>query len=373
MAYTFKSTGEDKTLVVKYAFVPLDLVMVQTEDVSEQRQAEEALRESEEAYRNLVEKISDVIFAVDTNGVITYLNPAIESLIGLPPEQVVGQTFAQFVHSDDLGRLQDNVQNLLSGVSPDSNEYRVRTASDEIRWIRVNSQPVVDGGQVIGLQGVLADITDRKIVDSQIEEQATVAERQRLARGLHDSVTQSLYSINLQSDAIMMALSSGSSKKAEKRLQILKEIAQEAMTEMRLLIYQLHPSILVEAGLAVALRQRLDAVEARSGIDADFQVEGERRLPPELENTLFNITLEGLNNVLKHAKASEIQMRLSFEPDRCRLTIRDDGVGFDPQSTENYGGYGLADIRDRLEKINGALTIDSQPGEGTTLEFEVIL
>jgi len=153
----------------------------------------------------------------------------------------------------------------------------------------------------------------------------------------------------------------------------LKEIAQEAMTEMRLLIYQLHPSILVEAGLAVALRQRLDAVEARSGIDADFQVEGERRLPPELENTLFNITLEGLNNVLKHAKASEIQMRLSFEPDRCRLTIRDDGVGFDPQSTETYGGYGLADIRDRLEKINGALTIDSQPGEGTTLEFEVIL
>jgi signal transduction histidine kinase len=119
------------------------------------------------------------------------------------------------------------------------------------------------------------------------------------------------------------------------------------------------------------LRQRLDAVEVRSGIAADFQIEGEQRLPSEIENTLFQIAQEGLNNVLKHSKASKIQVRLSLESDGCRLTIQDNGVGFDPESIGRYGGYGLANIRDRLEKINGALTIDSQPGAGTTLDIEV--
>jgi two-component system sensor histidine kinase DegS len=130
---------------------------------------------------------------------------------------------------------------------------------------------------------------------------------------------------------------------------------------------------LEEAGLAVALRQRLDAVETRSGVVADFQIEGERRLPAEIESNLFHVAQEGLNNALKHAKASEIQVRLSFEPHVCQLTIRDNGVGFDPETINHYGGYGLANMSERLEKINGVLTINSQPGEGTTLEIEVLL
>jgi PAS domain S-box-containing protein len=305
--------------------------------------------------------------------VITYLNPAIESLIGLPPEQIIGQPFAQFVHSDDIGRVQDNIQNLLSGTSPRSADYRVLNTSGETRWIRTTSQPIIDEGQVTGIQGVLVDITGRKRMEDRLEEAATAAERDRLARGLHDSVTQSLYSINLQSDATMMALSSGNIKNAERRLEILKDIAKEAMTEMRLLIYQLHPSTIQEEGLAVALRQRLDAVEIRSGIVVDFQVEGGRRLPSDIEDTLFQVAQEGFNNVLKHAKASEIQVLLSLEEDGCRLSIRDDGVGFDPETVEHYGGYGLENMRNRLEKINGALIIDGEPGKGTTLEIEVSL
>jgi signal transduction histidine kinase len=79
-----------------------------------------------------------------------------------------------------------------------------------------------------------------------------------------------------------------------------------------------------------------------------------------------------LNNILKHARASEIQIGLNLEVDRYQLTIRDNGVGFEPESIENYGGYGLANMRDRLQKINGTLTIDSQQGKGTTLNIEVI-
>jgi PAS domain S-box-containing protein len=341
-------------------------------NITERKKSEEALAESEKQYRDLVERVSDVIYTVDTDGVITYLNPAIETLLGLLPEEVVGQPFGGFIHPEDVISAQDNAQKLLSGVTVDPAEYRMITSAGETRWIRVMSQSNIEGGQITGFQGVLTDITDRKILEDQIEEHATSAERQRLAIGLHDTVTQSLYSINLQSDATLMALSSGNYEIAKQRLGMLKQIAQEAMNEMRLLIHQLHPPIVEEVGLALALQQRLDAVETRSGISADLQVKGDQQLPLDSEISLFQIALEGLNNVLKHAKASEIQIRLIFEADRCRLTIQDNGVGFEPESIEDYGGYGLANMRDRLEKINGALTIDSRPGKGTTLDIEVI-
>jgi signal transduction histidine kinase len=156
-------------------------------------------------------------------------------------------------------------------------------------------------------------------------------------------------------------------------LQTLKSIAQESMSEMRLLIYELHTSILEEAGLVAALRQRLETVESRSGIQVDLQVEGEQRLPIAVEEELYQISLEALNNVLKHAKAKQVLVQLLFEQDRCQLTIQDDGIGFDLERTDRFGGYGLANIRHRLEKIGGELTIITEPGKGTILDIEVIL
>ncbi|GAH83206.1 unnamed protein product, partial [marine sediment metagenome] len=122
-----------------------------------------------------------------------------------------------------------------------------------------------------------------------------------------------------------------------------------------------------------ALRQRLETVESRSGIEVDLQVEGDRRLPIAVEQELYHISSEGLNNVLKHSKAKQVLVRLSFEHDRCRLMIQDDGVGFDLERANRIGGYGLANIKDRLEQIGGELTLITEPGKGTTLDIEVIL
>jgi PAS domain S-box-containing protein len=334
---------------------------------------DEALHASEEKYRDLVENISDVIYTADSEGKITYVSPAIESLLGYKPADILGQSFVQFIATSDLKRGKDNFQQLALGKFLDPNEYQVLTKSGEICWIRVSSQPILEEDQVIGVQGVLTDITQRKRAEDQLEQAAALAERERLARDLHDSVTQSLYSINLQSDATIMALSSGKIEGIEKRLQTLKEIARESMSELRMLIYELHPSILEEAGLVAAMRQRLDTVESRSGIQVDLQVEGEQRLPIAVEKELFRISLEGLNNVMKHAKANEILIWYSFEPDRCRLTIKDDGVGFDLKPTYHYRGYGLANIKERLEQIGGELTIITEPGKGTTLDIEVVV
>jgi len=339
--------------------------------IIEKKQAEVALRESEEAYRNLVEKVSDVIYSVDTQGVITYLNPAIESLIGLTPEQVVGQPFAQFVNADDLERLQDNIQSLLSGVTPDSNEYRVLTASGEIRWIHVTSQPIRDGDKVTGVQGVLTDITERKKVEGQLEQAATAAERQRLARELHDSVTQTLYSIDLFSNATQQALSSGKIDTATEHARQVRDLSQSALADMRLLIFELQPPILEKEGLVSALRKRLELVESRAGLDTKFEVNAERPLPSSVEGDLYAIATEALNNTLKHAQAEHITINLEYNDQYTYLTISDDGCGFDSQLAEKSHGYGLRNIRERVERMDGSMTLDTSPGRGTTVSVKV--
>ncbi|MEZ4768276.1 MAG: histidine kinase [Caldilineales bacterium] len=205
------------------------------------------------------------------------------------------------------------------------------------------------------------------------QEMATASERNRVARELHDSVTQSLYGIILNSDATLLALAAGNSDKAEQRLHLLKEIAREAMTETRLMIYQLRPSILEEQGLETALRERLDAVEVRSGIEVELQVVGDGALPPDVEAELFRAILEGLNNIIKHARARKVQLTVMVLPDCCRVVLSDDGAGFDVTTSTRYGGYGLRTIQERLQHIGGTIKISSEPGKGTSLEMEAPL
>lgn len=205
------------------------------------------------------------------------------------------------------------------------------------------------------------------------QEMATITERNRVARELHDSVTQSLYGIILNADATFLALTAGNADKAEQRLHQLKEIAREAMTELRLLVYELRPSILEEQGLQAALYERLEAVEMRSGIEVALEIDCVPPLPLDLQNELFWVILEGLNNIIKHARARHVQLRVVGQADRCQLTLTDDGSGFDVSTARRYGGYGLKTIGERLAQFGGTLAIHSQPGTGTTLEIEVPL
>jgi PAS domain S-box-containing protein len=318
-----------------------------------------------------VEKISDVIYSVDAGGVITYLNPAIETLIGLPVEQVVGQPFAQFIHPEDLGRLQGNLQILSSGVAPGSAEYRVLSTSGETRWIRVTSQPIVDGSRVTGVQGVLTDITERKRVEEQLEVAAVAAERVRLARELHDSVTQTLYSSSLFADAARLALETSRTGVASEHLDALSDLIWQAMLEMRLLLFELRPPLLEEMGIAGALQTRLESVEGRAGIAFDFSVEGDRQLPLNVEAVVYYVALEALNNIAKHAQANLITVNLKMDEERCHLTIQDDGVGSDPEVASHSGGQGLRNMRERVEEIGGRLYLETAPGKGTTIMIEV--
>jgi signal transduction histidine kinase/ligand-binding sensor domain-containing protein len=200
-------------------------------------------------------------------------------------------------------------------------------------------------------------------------EKAVAAERNRLARELHDSVTQALYAVTLYANAAKRLLLSGQVETAIENVRKVRRTAIEALGEMRLLIFELRPPIL-EEGLAAALEMRLEAVERRAGLNTQFRVEGDGRLPPDVEESLYRITVEALNNSLKHAHAHSIRIFLRLEPERTFLEITDDGVGFDPALTSNGGGLGLRGMVERIEQLGGQLKVDSEPDSGTRIEVE---
>ena len=210
-------------------------------------------------------------------------------------------------------------------------------------------------------------------LQQQAEQLAVLAERQRLARELHDSVTQSLYSVTLYANAAALALAAGKSDVTAGYLQELQETAEEGMRDMRLLIFQLHPPVLEAEGLVAALQARLAAVEGRAGVQIEFRVERERRLPIAIETELYWIAQEALNNVRKHAVARHVTVHLHFTAATICLEVLDDGVGFDPGAVPVARRGGLRTIAERTAHVGGTLIYESTPGKGTRVKVEVAL
>jgi signal transduction histidine kinase len=204
-------------------------------------------------------------------------------------------------------------------------------------------------------------------------EKAITSERNRLARDLHDSVTQALYSQTLYAEATARLLSAGEMQTAAEHVDEIRHTAQQALQEMRLLIFELRPSVLAEEGIVSALQMRLESVEERSGFTTEFKVDGEIELPANIEEGLYWISQEALNNIVKHAQASKVTVMLKKDPHIIILDILDDGIGFDPEEQSNGGGLGLRGIQERVDQLGGQITIESQPGKGTRVHVEINL
>ncbi|HEX9117730.1 MAG TPA: GAF domain-containing sensor histidine kinase, partial [Anaerolineae bacterium] len=224
----------------------------------------------------------------------------------------------------------------------------------------------------LGMAGAAALAVENAKLFEETRRLTVVEERQRLARELHDSVTQALYGVTLFAKAAASALAAGKGETAAGYLHKLRETAQEATADMRLLVFQLHPPVLEKEGLVAALQARLAAVEARAGLQTEFRVEGdERRLPVEVEEELYWIAQEALNNVLKHARASRASLCIEFKDETVSLDVCDNGVGFDGARARELGGVGLRSIAERAARVRGRWTLASQPGQGARLLIEV--
>jgi signal transduction histidine kinase len=202
---------------------------------------------------------------------------------------------------------------------------------------------------------------------------AALEERQRLARELHDSVTQSLYGITLYSQAALGHLTAENHDQVGRQLTEILETSQEALAEMRLLIHQLRPPLLDKEGLLTALQARLSAVEGRAGLKTSLKADLTTRLPFAMEEGLYHIAQEALNNSLKHSHAKSVHVSLRQSGPVVTLEVADDGIGFDVSQAYQEGKMGLPDMDDHAAEIGGKLTITSQPGQGTRIRVDVIL
>jgi len=222
---------------------------------------------------------------------------------------------------------------------------------------RVFSEEDVSLAVAAGLQAALAIENAR--LRLHVEQAAVLQERSRLARDLHDSVTQSLYSLTLLAEAARRLASSGDVRQVETAIERLGEIGQQALKEMRLLVYELRPSVLRREGLVRALSQRLETVERRAGVEANLVADGWLSLPPGLEEQLYHVAQEALNNALKHAAATAVTVRIHVDGRHLRMEIADNGRGFDLASVGGEGGIGLESMRERIDRLGGRLSIVS--------------
>lgn len=223
------------------------------------------------------------------------------------------------------------------------------------------------------------------------EQRALLEERNRLARELHDAVTQSLYSISTLAGAWRRQIDAGHLQPQKEQIDELGELAQQALREVRLLIYELRPTELEEEGLVGALYRRLETVEQRAGISIRLLIsddagqpypvtsEGREgtvdfyRLPTPVEHGLYRIAQEALNNALKHSRATAVTLSILLGRSTLSMEVKDNGRGFDARhAPPATSGFGFASMQERAENLGGRLVVMSSPESGTTVRVEAV-
>ncbi len=207
-------------------------------------------------------------------------------------------------------------------------------------------------------------------VIEQKEQLAVLEERQRVARELHDSISQALFTLTITLESAEAFL-----KKDAARVPGLLErahgVAKDAMGDVRALIAELRPAPLEHRALADALREQFAAIAARTGMAVDLQTDGLKQLPPETEDAMYRIALEAVNNAVNHARATRVMVHLAQRDNQVTLTVTDNGTGF--VNSDFTGHYGLKTMRERARALGGEVTIESTRGTGTTVRAELPL
>jgi PAS domain S-box-containing protein len=346
-------------------------------DITERKGVEEALRESEERYRELFENAKDAIYVHDLSGRYTSVNRATEKLSGYTREEIIGKNFIDFVVSKDVTRVRENLWKKLREEGETVYEVDVIDRDGLRVPVEVSSRLIYENGVVAGVQGTARDITERKRADEALRTysrrlvEVQEEERKRIARELHDKIGQVLTAVKLNLQALQNASETSASKPY-----IEENIAavDEALQRVRDLSLELRPSLLDELGLAAALRWYVARYAQRTGIVTQAvteSFEAGERIPRDIETACFRIAQEALTNTARHAQARRAWVKLRRLKGEIVLEVKDDGVGFDPETLRKYSSsaatLGLRGMEERALAVQGWLEIESAPSGGTAV------
>ncbi|HEX7057047.1 MAG TPA: sensor histidine kinase [Bacilli bacterium] len=198
---------------------------------------------------------------------------------------------------------------------------------------------------------------------------AVLEERQRLARDLHDAVSQQLFAISMTATAVGRTLDKDFAR-ARRQIALIEEMAAVAQSEMRALLLHLRPVNLQGKSLSAGLHELLEELQAKVPIEIAGEIEENIFLPKGIEDHLFRIAQEALSNTLRHSRATKMEVRLHKKDDSVRLSVRDNGIGFDP-NVQKQASYGLTTMQERVNEVGGSLSIVTAPGKGTRVDIRI--
>jgi PAS domain S-box-containing protein len=382
------------------------------EDIDQARRDRQELRASEARLRALFDNTSVGVAMLTLDRRVLQLNAAAERIIGYSAEEMKDINPVELSHPDDRNLGTELVADLIAGRTDQINfERRYRRKDGRYFWGRVSYSSVrgPDGAPQY-LIGLIEDIDEQKRAQEQLADQealytrlleqrvaertfelrqsnaqlqreieqrqkveatlsqkaaeeAVTAERNRLARDLHDAVTQTLFSASLVAD-VLPDLWEINEAEARRRLEELRQLTRGALAEMRTLLLELRPTALTEAALPDLLRQLAEAVTGRARLPVHLTVDGDCCLGPDVQVALYRIAQEFLTITVKSARAGEANISLRARPGQIRLSLTDNGVGFDPDKVPpNH--LGLQIMRERADAVGARLSIYSEPGQGT--------
>ncbi|HMB21871.1 MAG TPA: PAS domain S-box protein, partial [Anaerolineales bacterium] len=348
------------------------LYMQLQSELAERKQVEENLRESQENFHRYFNMSTVGMCVTSPDKYWIETNSRLRQMLGYSAEELDDLTWSEITHPDDLN-ADLTLYNQILVNERDSYQLDKRFIHKDgsivytTLFVTCHRNP---DGTVRYLLSSLVDITDRIQGQELSLKLAAIEERQRLARDLHDSVNQSVHSLVLFSETLISTLEKNNMDRALQVAGRLQESARQALKEARLLLYEIQAPVSERnIDLIPDLEARLATVERRAGVKVQIIQEGSLEdYSPSWSENLFWITIEALNNALKHAQARNMKIIFRCSQERLELEILDDGIGFDPQKAR-LGGIGLRNMRERAALLGGELTVFSALGQGTRVRL----
>ena len=358
-----------------------------TQDITERKRMEGALREREQEVRTLLDDTPDVIMRLDRQARFTFVNAKTASVAGIPREAFLGKTAAELGLPRDLIDLwMSATHRTFETGQPSALEFTYPSPGGASDWEERFIPQFAPDGSVESVLIIGRDVTERKrlehIAETNRQEIRALAaslltaqeeERRKVSRDLHDQICQQLASLAF--DIGGLVADRPRPEDVEKRLRALQARVVQASEETRQIAYELHPSILDDLGLAASLRSLCKGFSARTAnVKLKFTSDVlPASVPREVASCVYRVAQEGLQNIVKHAKAKHASIAIALHNGNVILTVADDGAGFDLETIRGRGGLGLIGMEERARLVNGKLYIVSQPGHGTRIALEVPL
>lgn len=349
------------------------------EDVTPQKLAEQALKDSEMKYRRLVENLDEGIWVIDQNSYTTFVNPRLTEIMGYSADEMIGHSLFDFIEKEAFQNTAAAVERRKSGQR-EHREVDILTKLKAPVTISVETYPLFDSdNKYLGAVAAITDITERKWAFEEIEssrdllrklassiENVREEERTNIAREIHDELGQNL--TGLKMNLSWLAKKLVDQKKLHDKVLHMSDLVDVTIDEVRRIATELRPGMLDELGLGAAMVWHGKNFAQESGIECRVEIDGSvRELSRQTSTAMFRIFQEALTNVARHAKASSIVTVLNMEDGNLKMEISDDGVGISDASVDDPKSIGLLGMKERALALHGSVLISSGKGSGTKI------